>query len=231
MTVEITDDQLEKINKSREGREGQKYVSEDEAMQLNDTPYKKTPITREQLDADLTDSPFVKVFRFGTSSDGYWTHRHMRLQIEDLVDCLKVILPHMDALLLLDQSSGGHTVKVERRLDVANMNKLHGGVAAIICELKLTEGCIGLFDATLSVLRDSQEMNWPSADEVTEGMGPCYFTEDKRIANKLDRLEPATSNRLEEKDRQGFAVRTARKGCSHPFGPWYPTTPGIGAFE
>ena len=41
----------------------------------------------------LTESPFVRYLNYGAGKDGYWTYRHMVLQIEDCVDCLKFLYP------------------------------------------------------------------------------------------------------------------------------------------
>jgi hypothetical protein len=60
----------------------------------------KQPITREQFDNDLVDSPFLKSFRYGKNHEGYWTNRHMKLQLEDVVDCLRVAFP-FDFLFLV----------------------------------------------------------------------------------------------------------------------------------
>ena len=38
---------------------------------------------------ELTKSPFVKEFEYGTSNDGYWTYQHMVLQLEDCINILK----------------------------------------------------------------------------------------------------------------------------------------------
>jgi hypothetical protein len=40
------------------------------------------------------------MFRYGQAHDGYWTHRHMKIQIEDLVDALKVVFPNVDFSLV-----------------------------------------------------------------------------------------------------------------------------------
>ena len=49
---------------------------------------------------ELTCSPFVKELNYGTQEDGYWTYDQMILQTEDVVDCLKVLYPQFDYLLL-----------------------------------------------------------------------------------------------------------------------------------
>jgi hypothetical protein len=53
-------------------------------------------------------------------------YEHMVLQLEDCVDCLKVLYPEIDFLFMLDQSCG-HDRQREDGLNVENMNKRYGG--------------------------------------------------------------------------------------------------------
>ena len=50
----------------------------------------------------------------------------MVLQLEDCVDCLKVLYPEIDFLFMLDHSCG-HDRQREDGLNVENMNKSYGG--------------------------------------------------------------------------------------------------------
>jgi hypothetical protein len=81
---------------------------------------------REQFDNNLVDSPFLKSFPYGNNHKGYWTNQHMKVQLEDVVDCLPVAFPDLYFLFLFDQSSG-HTKKWDDGLLTQNMNVDFGG--------------------------------------------------------------------------------------------------------
>ena len=54
----------------------------------------------------LTESPFIHAFEFG-GDKGYWTGNHMILQVEDCIDCLRVLFADQyDYTFLFDHSSG-----------------------------------------------------------------------------------------------------------------------------
>ena len=73
--IAIKDEDVLAINKLREGK---KYTDEEAASYLLGSAEKKP----------LQESPFVRFLNYGTGKDGYWTYRHMVLQIEDCTDCL-----------------------------------------------------------------------------------------------------------------------------------------------
>ena len=83
--LKFTDEELNSVN---EYRSGKKYTDEDAAKEVKRDIYKK----------DLTCSPFVEYFQFG--KDNYWDYNHMALQIEDCIDCLKVIYPEYDYVFI-----------------------------------------------------------------------------------------------------------------------------------
>ena len=65
---ELNDQQLSEINKTREGK---KYADEEASIYLYGSASKKP----------LVESPFVRYLDYGSGKDGYWTYRHMVLQI------------------------------------------------------------------------------------------------------------------------------------------------------
>ena len=77
-------------------REGNKYKDEDAATYLLGSSLKKP----------LDGSPFVRYLNYGQGKDGYWTYKHMILQIEDCGDCLTYLYPDHDYEFELDHSSG-----------------------------------------------------------------------------------------------------------------------------
>jgi hypothetical protein len=76
--LEISDEQLKRIN---ERRRGHHYLDEKAAKAKRGTSDKK----------DLLSSPFVVEFGYGAYYEGYWCCEHMALQLEDCMDCLKVL--------------------------------------------------------------------------------------------------------------------------------------------
>ena len=91
--LQITDEQLLEINKLRLNKS---YVDAEAATYLRGSSTKKP----------LKESPFIIYLDYGSGKDGYWTYRHMVLQIEDCVDCLTFIFPQFDYEFELDHSSG-----------------------------------------------------------------------------------------------------------------------------
>ena len=85
-------------------------------MEVNDNT-KKMP---------LTESPFVHKFEFG-GGKGYWTGNHMILQVEDCIDCLRVLFTDQYNFAFLFDHSSGHAKKRVGGLSVSAMNKGFGG--------------------------------------------------------------------------------------------------------
>jgi hypothetical protein len=70
----------------------------------------------------LTKRLFILEFEYGASGEGYWVHEHIVLQLEDCIDCQKVLYPEQEFLFLLDHSCG-HDRQRDDGLNVENMNK------------------------------------------------------------------------------------------------------------
>ena len=189
--VEITDQQLAMINDMY--RQRNEYVSKESATAVHNTTNKQE-FSRKQFDNDMVDSPFLKMFRFGASHDGYWNNDLMKLQFEDCVDCLKVLYPDTDFYFLFDQSSG-HTKKRVDGLDIGSMNVEHGGKATMMRSSTLIDGCRGKHAKTLEdrghvVLNvgDVQEMNWSEDGKelANDDDGPCYIQKEDRFSRRHD---------------------------------------------
>ena len=69
---------------------------------------------------------FVREFKYGANSEGYWSYQHMVLQLEDCVDVLKLLYPQFDFLFLFDHSCR-HNRQKEDGLNVEQMTKFYGG--------------------------------------------------------------------------------------------------------
>lgn len=91
--MEISEEELVKVN---EVRTGKKYTDSEAATYLRGS----------DLKMPLIETPFVRYLNYGSGKDGYWTYRHMVLQIEDCVDCLNILLPDQSYGFKLDHSSG-----------------------------------------------------------------------------------------------------------------------------
>ena len=75
---------------------------------------------------DLLLRPFVVEFEYGANYEGHWCYEHPVLQLEDCVDCFKVISSQFKFLFMFDHSCG-HDWQREDGLNVENMSKNLGG--------------------------------------------------------------------------------------------------------
>jgi hypothetical protein len=182
---ELTDEHLLAINRLRVGKE---YDSKEDATSLFGTAEKR-PIRRGHFDNNLVDSPFLKMFRYGQAHDGYWTHQHMKIQIEDLVNALKVVFPNFDFLLLFDQSSG-HTKKREDGLNAINMNREHGRRVPKMRQTILDANCLGQHSPSIDA-GETQELVYEMTANFPED-GPFYLSVEERIRRRHDIILPLT---------------------------------------
>jgi len=209
---DVTDDQLREIN--LRFRTGKEYVSKEEAISLFGTASKR-PITRAHFDDDLVDSPFLKMFRYGQAHDGYWTHRHMKIQTEDLIDVLKVIFPSYDFLLLFDQSSG-HTKKREDGLNVGNMNRDYGGRVPVMRQTLVNADCLGVHSPSLQA-GAIQELVYPTSENCEPEDGPCNLSIDERMLRRHDITLPLTTT--ENKSTVSLKAELAAANIDAPLRP------------
>jgi hypothetical protein len=186
----------EDIQRANEIRESQDYISSDAIMTARDNiDKKKHPLTMEQFEQSMADSPFLMMFRHGASHERYWNGNKMKIQFEDAVDMAKAMFPGHDFLFLFDQSSG-HTKKKGDGLDVSVMNESHVQKTPIeLRPSKLTEDCIGPFrkeedgiSKDKLVAGNTQVFTWPeSADNnLEEEDGPFYLLPQERLAHRVD---------------------------------------------
>jgi hypothetical protein len=118
----------------------------------------------------------------------------MKLQFEDVVDCLKIPFPGHGFLCLFDQSSG-HTKKCKKGLNAHNMNSSFGGKTAA-SETNLCESCIGPHamkwankGAELCQVGELQQLSFPPKDQLTEKDGPFWMKAEKRLETQDDKWQ------------------------------------------
>ncbi|KAL7528778.1 hypothetical protein ACHAXR_003942, partial [Thalassiosira sp. AJA248-18] len=181
--MKISNEQMKRINEKRE-RDIYYFDKEAATAVLNTAKKKK-----------LTESPFVRLFEFG-GSNGYWTGNHMVVQVEDCIDCLKVIYgSQFDFVFLFDHSSG-HAKKRAGGLDVKQMNKGWGGGLLRKTAIKRKEGYLGPFhnpdNPKMVKVGEEQTLVYESVADLQ--FGPFHLSDDKREEKRLDRsiaLDPA----------------------------------------
>ena len=170
---------MEQINKSRQG----KTYSDKEA---SCTIYNCTALKQP-----LTNSPFVQVFQFGVKGEGYWGYNHMVCQLEDCIDCLKVIEPNYDYLFLVDHSSG-HERKRQGGLDAKSMRKGYRGIQLFMrsSHIQQADGLLGPFhnpkNPSMEQVGKIQHMQFPHSQDCSPTDGPCWMCEEERQARKED---------------------------------------------
>ena len=175
----VNAEQLSEINALRRGQE---YIDKAAATQINSTVAKPP----------LKETPFVRSLLIGATKGGYWNSFHMALQLEDVIDCLKVLRPGIEFVFLFDHSQG-HARKKDCALDTSSMSRSFGGVQVPIRSSKIVDGCF--FNLTLSI-GDIQSMVYDDDHD-----GPWWIvTPEGRRARQYDILPaegvaPKRSNR------------------------------------
>jgi hypothetical protein len=124
---------------------------------------------------DLPSSPFVFEFEYGASNEGYWCYGHMVLQLEDCVDCLKVLFPQFQYLFLFVHSCV-HDRQREDGLNVENMSKSFGGKQSFMHDtlIKESHGYLGPYYKILNP-GDVPHMVFTESDP-----GPSWLGEKER---------------------------------------------------
>jgi len=102
------------------------------------------------LKKTLLEIPFLWIITIGVNKDGYWMSYNMAIQLEDCMDCLRVLYPEHDFLFLFDHSQG-HCKKHTAALQSEQVSLLFGGEQPIMRDLEIMEGCLGAFKPKLRV--------------------------------------------------------------------------------
>jgi hypothetical protein len=200
--LNISPAQLDEINQKMRGK-GKKYLDESAAIMKNGTSQKRY----------LKTSPFVQYLTYGANADGYWTYEAMVLQMEDIVDCLKVLYPSYDYILLFDHSNG-HDKKQPNGLNANRVSKNFGGVQPKMRNTKLTDtNCFGSFHSRTykHQLGDVQEMVFKESDE-----GPITLSPEEREKRKYDKKTGKTRSKPIKKEKLMDMMK--EMGVKHPSG-------------
>jgi hypothetical protein len=143
------------------------------------------------LNGDLKESPFVIVFEYEASNEGYWCYEQMILQLEDCLDVLKTLYSHYDLLILFDHSCG-HNKQQPNGLNAQNMSTNYGGQQSILRQkvIKQVDGYLEPYRHTLNV---GSIQNFVFQDDDDD---PFWMSEQKRAEKKEDKvLEGQTRKR------------------------------------
>ena len=158
----------------------------------------------------LLESPFVVKLEYGANKDGYWTGNHMVLQLEDCIDCLKVIHgDKYDFYFQFDHSSGHAKAQLDG-LDASNMTKGFGGDLLRDTMIGDGEGYLGCFydssNKFMVKVGQLQELKW--VGDLPDDAGPYWLTPEQRLATKFDTFQDLPLNK---KGEQQFRVRVKTK--------------------
>ncbi|KAI2495979.1 hypothetical protein MHU86_18546 [Fragilaria crotonensis] len=163
----MVDRDLAIVNASRQGMH---YVDRVAALEVHKHTQKQP----------LTQSPFVRNLLIGATKGGYWNSFHMAIQLEDVVDCLKLLRPQVDFVFMFDHSQG-HARKKEGALDANSMSRSFGGMQPTMHSSEITGNCIGPFQSTLRI-GERQSMVFEADDQ-----GPWWLmSTEARERRKYD---------------------------------------------
>jgi len=168
--MQLTQMQLDEANESRRGKH---YTDREAALTLHETTSLKPDLT-------LNSNGGVVWFEYGKSKSGYWSYEHLVLQLEDIVDCIRVVDPRFEIVAYFDHSCG-HDRQQEDGLNARDMSKGYGGSQRVMRDTKITEGCLGPFDPWLQP-GDVHQLNYNESSH-----GPFYMSSEERDFRKYDR--------------------------------------------
>lgn len=119
----------------------------------------------------------------------------MSLQLEDAADCLKVLYPQCDVVVLFDHSVC-HDCKQEGSLDAKSLSRSFGGAQPEMRDSVIKEfrGYLGTHNPKLRV-GDTQTFQFTATD-----VGPFYLTPQERQTRRDDR--PTGVFRREKKKKK-----------------------------
>ena len=117
-------------------------------------------------------------FHAGISNEGCWNSSYAKIQLKDVIDCLKVIYPGFDVAYLYDQSSWPTKIRTDG-LSVNNMNVAPGGAVPSMRSTIVSE--LGQYTTNMSI-EDEQEINFGEDD-----LGPFGLSDNLKLFTKYDK--------------------------------------------
>ena len=166
----LTEYMLLNINTNRKDT---KYLSSNDSLLIDTTDNKQS----------LSDDPSLRYFKAGINRTGYCINSHAKVQLKDLVDCLKEIFPQFDFIFEYNQSSGHTKVKGDRLVE-SNMNVSYGDNVSMM--RSGTIGELGTYEAMFS-LGTRQSMIFTSSCD-----GPFWMDTTERISTRIDTVAAGT---------------------------------------
>jgi len=129
----------------------------------------------------------------------------MALQLEDVADCLRVLCPDYDLMVLFDHSSG-HDRKREGALDAKAMSRSYGGAQPKMREttIEAFNGCLGTHNPRLRA-GDIQHLVFKDGDD-----GPFWLSAADRMSTRLD--VPTGKFKTEKKKKKVLLDELRGKG-------------------
>jgi len=201
----LTREELLRINAKRQGAD---YIDTEAALLVHKT-IRKDPFKENE-------SPFVRYLQIGAGNEGYWNSYHMALQLEDVADCLSVIYPNHEVVMLFDHSQG-HDRKRLGALTVPGLNAGFGGVQPVMRNSILEATDIGTFNTEFRLSAgEEQRMNWRTH---AEDQGPFDMSTPERIARRQD--QPTGKSRPVYKTKDELTVDLEAKGVDLQPGKTY----------
>ena len=114
----------------------------------------------------------------------------MILQVEDCIDCLRVLHNDCYRYVFLFDHSSGHAKKRIGGLDVGAMNKGFGGKNMRGTLIEKKEGYLGPYhsvdNSRMIQVGQVQELVYSDEESITDGDGPFYLTAAEKEASRLD---------------------------------------------
>jgi hypothetical protein len=114
----------------------------------------------------------------------------MILQVEDCIDCLRIMYSDQYCYVFLFDHSSGHAKKRVGGLDVGAMNKGFGSEHLRGTLIEKKEGYLGPYhdvnNSHMIQVGQVQELVYPAKESITDGDRPFYLTAEQKEASRLD---------------------------------------------
>ena len=166
----LSDEELTKVNKYREDKD---YIDVEAAKS-------KTGSSKK---GKLKTSPFRRDLEYGANNEGYWTYDDMIMQVEDCIDCLKVVNEDKFQYMFLFDHLNGHDRSAPDALKADSIRKYYGGKQPSMRNSVIEdESFLGPHHHQSKLkVGQTQHMNFTQSDE-----GPFYLTPQQRHEHQHD---------------------------------------------